>query len=186
MKTVIFDLETFNLSADTGIILCCSYKTYGSAEPPTTIRADSFPQWKRERSNSRPICKAVIEALYDYDIFVAHNGMRFDRGMLISFAIRYDLRLFLRFAKFIDPVQQSRRFLRLSRNNLSSLAAFLRIEEEKTPIDWDMWRKAAYDGSRDAMNYIVHHCEQDVVVLDHVHDKMRKLVRDINEKGSYF
>lgn len=186
MRTCIFDLETFSLSADTGIILCCSYKEYLSKEPPKTIRADQFREWKNNRSNSRPICEQILEELRDFDIFVAHNGIRFDRRMLISFAVKHDLPLFLRVAKFIDPVETSRRYLKLTRNSLGSVAQFLGIPQKKTEIDWEHWRKAAYEGSSEALDYIVDHCVADIQVLDAVHHRLRKLVKDINDKGSCF
>lgn len=186
MKTCIFDLETFSLSADTGIILCCAYKEYGDKGPVKVIRADSFPEWKKERSNSRPICEKILDELHDFDIFIAHNGQRFDKPMLISFALKHDLRLFMRFAKFIDPVETARRYLRLTRNSLASVASFLGVKQKKTSIEWEHWRKAAYDGSRDSMDYIVEHCEADILVLEAVHQKMRKIVRDVNDRGSSF
>ena len=55
MRTAIFDLETFTLTADTGILLCASIKEYGRAGPIKTIRADEFPGWKRNRANSRAV-----------------------------------------------------------------------------------------------------------------------------------
>jgi len=183
MKTCIFDLETFTLHADTGILLCASFKEY-DRNKVTTIRADSYPNWRKSRSDVKPVCRAIIEALEGFDIFVAHNGLWFDRAMLVSWALKYNLPLFLRFAKFIDPVHLCRQKMRLSRNSLSSVLQFLGIEQEKTPIKWDHWKQAAYDGSRSSMDYIVEHCETDVWALEAAYCKMRKLVREINDRGS--
>lgn len=185
MRTVIFDLETFTLEADTALLLCCSYKEYHHGRVQT-VRADAFPNWDGRRSNMRPVVAAVLKALSDFDIFVAHNGLWFDRKMLVSWGLRYDLPLYMRFSKFIDPLQLARRQLRLSRNNLGAVLDFMGIDESKTPIKWDHWKRAAYDRDRRSMNYIVEHCEQDVLVLETAYHRMRKLVRDINEKGSWF
>ena len=186
MRTCIFDLETFTLQADTGILLCACLKEYRSDKPPVMIRADEFPNWKRNRSNCGPVCKAILKEMADYDIFVAHNGVWFDRAMLVSLALRYNLPLFLRFSKFIDPLQLARKHLRLSRNSLAYVLDFLDIEQDKTAIKWDEWKRAAYDGSSQSMDYICEHCLVDVQVLERAYDRMRKLVRDVRDNGSAF
>ena len=184
MKTAVFDLETFTLHADTGILLCAVVHHYDSTEVPVILRADEFRGWAKRRSNNKPICQALIRELRDYDIFIAHNGVRFDRAMLTSWALKYNLPLFLRFAKFIDPVMLCRKHLRLSRNSLAAVLDFLDVDEEKTEIKWEHWRRATYDGCKNSMDYIVEHCVADVMALEAAHKKMRKLVKDINERGS--
>ena len=200
MKVAIFDLETFSLHADTGILLCAVIKEYGTDKPPVILRADQFPNWKNGRSNARPMAEAVIRALdgtldksgdcvegsEGYDIFVAHNGTYFDRSMLISYALKYKLPVFLRFAKFIDPCQLSRRHLKLARNSLDKLIRWLDVEDEKTPILWEHWQKAAFDGNSKSLDYIVEHCVADVKALEGVYRKMKRLVKTVDEKGSSY
>jgi len=186
MKTAIFDLETFSLSADTGILLCAAIKEYGHNKPPTVIRADQFKEWKNERSNVRPMVTAVLEALEDFDIYVAHNGQFFDKVMLTSWALKFGKRVDLRFAKFIDPVLLARRHMKLTRNSLSSLLAFLDIPETKTSIQWHHWMRAAFDGNTHSLDYIVDHCVVDVKLLEKAYDRTKKLVKGIDEKGSSY
>lgn len=186
MKTAIFDLETFSLNADTGILLCAVIKEYGHEKPARIIRADSFPEWRKDRSNVRPIVESVLEALKGFDIFVAHNGQNFDKAMLTSWALKFDLPVALRFAKFIDPVLLCRRHLRLSRNSLASLLQFLDIDETKTPIKWESWMKAALNGDKKHLDYIVEHCVVDVAALEKAYEKTKRLVKGIDEKGSSF
>lgn len=186
MRTAIFDLETFSLSADTGILLCAAIKEYRSKEPATVIRADDFPNWETKRSNVKPIVVKVLEALEDFDIYVAHNGQYFDKVMLTSWALKFGRRVDLRFAKFIDPVLLARRHMKLTRNSLSSLLAFLDIEETKTSIRWHHWMRAAFDGNRRSMDYIVEHCVVDVDLLEKAYDKTKRLVKGIDERGSSY
>lgn len=187
MKTCLFDLETYGLNAPTGLVLCGVGKEFLHGDP-WVVRADELPGWKDDRSygNCRATCKAILDELHDYDIFIAHNGYKFDRALLISFGIRFKLPLFMRFSKFYDPVLAARKHMRLVRNDLASLADFLGVKMKKTPIHWDDWRSAAFDGDRAAMDNIVEHCVADVLVLEKVHEKMRKLAKDINERGSAF
>lgn len=194
MRTCIFDLETFSLHADTGLLLCAVIKEYQSPEQRSEVgqvkskvfRADQYKTWKSNRTDCRPIVKDVIEALADYDIFVAHNGTFFDRSMLVSWALKYNLPVALRFAKFIDPCQLSRRHLKLARNSLDKLIHWLDVPQEKTDILWEEWMRASIEGSKKSMDYIVEHCVADVVALEMVYDKMRRLVKGIDEKGSSF
>lgn len=186
MRTAIFDLETSSLYADTGILLCAVIKEYGPRGETTVIRADQFPQWKNRRSDTRPIVMAVMDALEPFDMFVAHNGQFFDKAMLTSWAIRYGMRPFLRFSKFIDPVMLARKHMRLSRRSLGNVLQFLDIPEEKTSILWKHWMQASLEGNSKSLNYIVEHCVVDVKALERAYDKMRKLVKGIDEKGSAF
>jgi len=186
MKTCIFDLETFSLSANTGILLCCAYKTYGSKEQPLVIRADEFPNWKKRRSDPSAIVAEVIKQLSDYDIYVAHNGQRFDKPMLVSWALKYHQPVALRFAKFIDPVLLARRHMRLARNSLQELIRFLDIPEDKTHVEFRHWLQAAMDGDSKSLDYIVHHCVQDVKSLEMVYERVKSLTKVIDEKGSSF
>ena len=78
MKTAIFDLETSGLYANFGIILCCCVKEYGH-RGITTIRADQFPNWTKDRTNQLLITTRIVNELRQYDILVAHNGQHFDK-----------------------------------------------------------------------------------------------------------
>jgi len=186
MRTAIFDLETFSLSADTGILLCAAIREYRSKQPPTVIRADSYPEWKSDRTNVKPMVLAVVDALKEYDIFVAHNGQYFDKPMLISWCVKFHCSTKLRFAKFIDPVLLARRHMKLTRNSLSALLAFLDIPEKKTSIEWKHWMQAAFNGDRKSMDYIVEHCVVDVNLLEKAYERTKKLVNNIDNRGSSF
>lgn len=185
MKTVIFDLETSSLYADTGILLCAVLKEYGSKEKPIVIRADQFPAWEKCRSDCSEIALETLRRLEDYDIYVAHNGQFFDKTMLTSWALRFGRRdMSLRFAKFIDPVMLARRHMRLSRRSLGNLLQFLQIPEKKTDILWSHWMRATLDGNRKSLDYIVEHCVADVIALEKAYDKVKRLVKGIDERGS--
>ncbi len=194
MRVAIFDLETSGLNAESSILLCCSFKTYEpdnvgtkrNKHKVTTIRADAFPEWKNDRLNQKSFIKAVSEALSDYDILVAHNGQWFDKPYFNSLCLKYELPPMMRYKKLIDPVQLSRRHLRLSRNSLHSLIDFLKIPEHKTPIHFDRWLQAAILGDKRCMDEICLHCHYDIITLEMVYHKVRCLVKNVDEKGSSF
>jgi len=193
MNTAIFDIETTNLYADTGILLCAVVKKFDSRDKPIVIRADSFPLWKKGRryENNEAVVKATMEALSgpdenQFDLFVAHNGQFFDKTMLTSWALQFRQRPWLRFAKFVDPVMLARRHMRLSRRSLHNLCQFLDIPEKKTDILWKHWMRTMLDGDSASLDYIVEHCIADVTVLEKAYLRVKPLTKEINEKGSSF
>lgn len=186
MRVAIFDLETSGLYANTSILLCAVIKEYRSKDKPIIVRADSFDSWKSDRTNNRPCVEAVINALLDFDIYVAHNGQYFDKTILTSWALQFGLRVDLRFSKFIDPVLLARRHMRISRNSLGYLLQFLEIPEKKTDILWSHWMKATLNGDSKSLDYIVTHCVADVVALEKAYDRVKRLVKGIDEKGSSY
>jgi uncharacterized protein YprB with RNaseH-like and TPR domain len=183
LKTGIFDLETSSLFANTGIILCAQIKTYGHKEIKT-IRADSFPNWKTKKSDNKAVVMAIMAALDDYDILVAHNGQYFDKAWLNSACLKYGLKPSLRWNKFVDPVLSARRHLRMARNSLVSLIDYFDLEESKTNLRFQNWLQASLDGDRKSMDVIVHHCKLDVITLEKVYDIMRPIIFKIDERGS--
>jgi hypothetical protein len=69
----VFDLETTNLSADFGVILCGVVKP--SVGRVKIFRADRLsPTWPRRRSDDSRVVGAIVAELSNYDIWVAHNG----------------------------------------------------------------------------------------------------------------
>lgn len=183
MKIGIFDLETSGFYADGSILLCSSSKVYDK-RGVVTVRADNFPSWKTGKSNEKEMITAVCKELDQYDILVAHNGQWFDKGFLNAKCLQYGLPAILRFKKLIDPVQISRRHLRLGRNTLAALIDYLEIPVKKTPIELREWIKASHNGDTKSMDTIVRHCEHDVITLDKVYDKLRGLIDKIDTRGS--
>lgn len=185
MKIGIFDLETSGFYADSSILLCCSVKTYG-ANGVTTVRADKFDTWKGNKSNERLVIQAVWDLLEPFDIVIAHNGEWFDKTYFNAKCLQYEMKPILRFKKSIDPVQLSRKHLKLGRNTLAALIDYLKIPVKKTPIELDRWIRASHDGNKNDMNFIVTHCEYDVKTLEMVYDRLRKLIDKVDTKGSSY
>lgn len=185
MKIGIFDLETSSLYANSGIVLCASVKEYGRPGVKT-VRADRYKSWKSGKSDNKDVIVDIMKLLMEYDILVAHNGQYFDKTFLNSMCLKYGLMPELRGVKFIDPVMIARRHLRMARNSLAALIDYFDIQETKTPIRFVYWIEASHDGNKKAMEYIVKHCEKDVVSLEAVYDKVRKLVKQIDDGGSAF
>jgi len=175
-----FDLETSSLSADFGVVLCGVVKPWqGKAR---VYRIDELAG--DVPSDDHLVVAALIEALSQYDILVAHNGVRFDRPYLNTRALKWGLPLLNPFGKIIDPVQHARRYLRMGGNSLANVAKTI-TKHQKSSVDGNVWVRAAMDRDKEAMDTVVKHCIKDVVVLEAVTERLRPFIKKIDERGSY-
>lgn len=176
-----FDLETTSLNADFGVLLCAVVKpSHGKAK---VFRADKLnPRWDKCRSDDSLIIRAVCDELGKYDVWIAHNGARFDVPFLRTRLAKHGMPS-LPEKKLLDPVMLARNKLKLSYNGLERIADFLGCNH-KTPVDGDLWLRAALDGDRKAMNYIVAHCVKDVVMLEGIVDAVKEYSKTFNSWGS--
>lgn len=179
MRAASFDLETTNLNANFGVILCACIKPFD--KPVITLRGDHYPTWKKQRSKDIQLCKDIWKELEKYDILIAHNGVNFDVPFLRTRLMKAGVRMPQ--PKVVDPVRLARRYLRLGYNSLEQVAAHLGFYG-KTSVAGDYWMQASLDGSKKAMNYIVEHCVADVELLEKVANRVNYLVPKIGSFGS--
>ncbi len=178
-----FDLETSNLSADFGIVLCAVIKPAG--EDCITLRGDVLnKKWKTKRSDDSAVIKATVEELLKYDIWVAHNGARFDVPWLRTRLLKHGGEP-LATRKLVDPVFLARNKLKMSYNSLSKIADHLGVNS-KTEVSPEMWLRASLDGDKEAMDYIVSHCVEDTITLEKVVGKLKAYSTAYNSWGSGF
>lgn len=176
-----FDLETTNLSADFGVVLCGVVKP-GHGKP-IVFRADKLnPKWDTARDDDSAVVKAIVAELSKHDIWVAHNGAKFDVPFLRTRLLRWGLEQ-LPNAKLIDPVWLARNKLRMSFNSLGQVANLLSCNT-KTEVRPDQWLRASLGGCRKAMDYIVKHCVADVLVLEQVVGALKGYSTTFNTYGS--
>jgi len=157
-----FDIETSNLQADFSILLTACIKPYG--QEPFVFRADNYPEWQTDRANDYQITKAIAEELRKHAIIVTHYGLYFDVPFLRAKMVKHSLEpLPQMFA--IDTWSIARKNYKVTSRRLKNLVDFFDIGE-KEPVEGELWMKAAYNGSKEAMDRIVQHNIRDVEVLE--------------------
>jgi uncharacterized protein YprB with RNaseH-like and TPR domain len=151
---------------------------------PKIFRGDKLNSgWSAGRSDDRALVEAIAQELDQYDIWIAHNGNKFDIPFLRTRLLRWELPT-LANKKLIDPVLLARNKLRMSYNSLEQIANHLGCNT-KTEVRPEVWLAASLDGSTKAMDYIVKHCVQDVLVLEQIVTKLKHLITgNINNFGS--
>lgn len=177
------DIETSHLDADFGVILVAVIKPAG--KKPVVFRLDQLSKnWDSKRSDDRPVLSALVRELSKYDIVVAHNGTRFDIPFIRARMLKWRMGTLKNF-KLVDPCSLSRNKLKLSGNSLNKVTAFAGFNS-KSEVHGDLWVAAALDGDRRAMNYIVKHCVQDVIMLESWVELVKDYISVLNGWGSCY
>lgn len=146
-----------------GRILCCSFVELEG--DPWTFRQDQTGLRNREDiTDDAKLVVAIRDELERYDLMVAHNGRLFDVPMLNARLAKAGERplkthFFLDTRWYLNSAS-----MRLGSAKLENAQKYFGLGYQKTAISWDQWQRAAAL-DRDAMNEVVEHCEQDVLVL---------------------
>jgi len=181
----VFDLETFGLWPNWGVVLCASILVHQGGEPQWyEFQLRDYPAWKEgRRSDDRALVTDIIARLETCDILYAHNGERFDVRWLRTTALRYELPFPER--KLVDPAQVSWKKYRLGSNSLESMSDYLRIPHIKTHLNPDVWVKAALDADEPSWAEMIDHCHKDVLLLNEVAARVSRDVGMVDYRGSW-
>lgn len=159
---VCFDLETSNLDADFSVLLSACIKPFG--KETIVFRADNYPTWEKGRDNDYQIVKDIATELRKHAIVVGHYSQRFDIPFLRFKMTKHGLEpLPPMFG--VDTWRIAKNNFKMSSRRLDSLASAFDLGL-KHPVEGRLWMKASYSGSREAMDEIVAHNIQDVIILE--------------------
>lgn len=169
MKVTLFDTESTDLAASWGRILCCSFHDLGEGDNVTTFRGDVKPHRRPVRVDDSKLCIAIRDRLETADMIVGWNSILHDVPLLNArLAVAGERPLNPR--KHLDLMFYAGGVsLKVGGRRLDTVAKFFKVPNQKTPLDGDMWQRAAVGDKTNsgvpAMDYIVEHCEADVLVL---------------------
>lgn len=184
LQIAVFDLETFALDRGWGVLLIANILVFGDGEPKEyRYRIDQFPTYKRDRSDDSEICAAVFAILEDCHIWWAHNGKWFDVPWLNSIAMKYGMPPVER--KLRDPVQILRSKMRIGANSLEAAADFLGLEQSKMHVPAEVWRQAAFNGSKEHFDILEARCASDTALLAEVARRVEPWGGTVNYSGFY-
>lgn len=179
MKIVAFDLETTNLTAIMGRVLCGSFLNIvdGVKTKPRTLRLDQLA--KKDRMDDRKLVCAIRDELENAHMIVGWNSKMFDVPFLNARLVFHGERIY-KPQMHLDLMYYSKgTSARIGSSKLLNSQKFFRLKEAKTDISWENWNRAAL-GERPAMDDVVLHCEKDVVVLAEVYWRLLPFVANIH------
>jgi uncharacterized protein YprB with RNaseH-like and TPR domain len=177
-RTVCFDIESTDLKVPFGSTLCCSFISLEDKKV-VTFRIDD-PKYKGEvPEDDSKLVKAIKEYLEGSFCWIGWYSKMFDIPFLnarltlhgippIEKRMHLDLLYYARppFAKFYS-------------SKLDAVAKTLDLPVQKTELDPQTW-VAARRLDKKAMDYVVKHCEHDVLVLREVFKTLSPFVKNIH------
>ena len=173
-KILFFDIETTNLKADFGTVLCIGYKWLGKPKvhlPSIT----QYENWDKDRTDDSGLVADFAEVYRQADMVVSYFGKGFDCKFLNAKLLEYGHDI-LPNTPHVDLFFTVKANMALSRKSLQNVSYYLGLSNEKTPVEGKIWRRAA-TGHGPSVRYIVEHCRADVLVLEEAYLKLRPLVR---------
>lgn len=163
LKACVFDLESadFLTGGWNSYLICCSILPL-DAEQPFTLKL-----FFNENRNDRRLLKEVVAALSEYDILIGHNIAAHDLNWLYSRIMHLGLPQ-PKSQLYYDTYQVAKALaIKTESKGLGPLGAYFGVPGVKTQVFRTNW---AYIASPDeeefqeAMDAIVFHCEQDVLI----------------------
>ena len=172
-RILFWDIEATNLRADFGYILCIGYK-FAHWKKPKIIKLCNSPTYKKDRTDDSYVLEQFAKAYATANLSVTWYGNRFDLPYVNARNLAHDLPR-LPPVPQVDLWRTSRYELAISNNRLDTASRFLKLKDEKTRVDGQIWVRAM-SGYKDALKYIYDHCYADVLVLEGAYGKLRSLV----------
>lgn len=143
-------------------IICISYKFSGEDEVHN-LRWDSV-------QDDKTLLQLFIDVLNQSDLIVAHNGDKFDLPWIKTRALYHGIEMRPKY-KSIDTLKIARYKHRFPSNRLDDLGDYLGVGR-KIQTDRQLWVDVVCNGDLNALDKMVEYCDQDVLLLEDVYDKL--------------
>jgi DNA polymerase elongation subunit (family B) len=180
-KILIWDIETTNLKADFGKLLCYKAQWYGddkiiggTIRHTKAFKAGRF--WE-----DKELVLELHKLLTQADCLVHHFGDRFDLKFFKTRLI--ELGLYFPNVKTVDTWKVAKKHLLLQSNRMGNIAEFLG-GEQKSSVPKKVWIQANM-GHAPSIRLLENYCEQDVRTLAGIYKKLLPYTRTINHNLFY-
>ena len=179
MKRLFFDIETspcvgwfwrpgynLRLSYDNIIehakVICVSYKWQGDDKVHTL-------DWGKEKCDAK-LVKDFVKVMEKADEIIGHNGDRFDIPWIRTRALHHGIDNLPRW-RTLDTLKKSRANLKLPTNKLNDIGRYFGLGE-KVSNPPGLWQNVCF-GDASMLPDMITYCEQDVVLLEKVWNKIK-------------
>jgi len=154
-KFAMFDIESTQLDADFGRLICACVKPLGL--PPKIFST---------RKGDVKIATRIRDELQKYDYIVTYYGTGFDMPFLTT-RLLVQGQDTLGLMRQVDMYYTSRHYLKLASNRQAQVVKSLMRKVNRTDVVGSIWL-AATEGDKEAVQYVVDHCVADVYDLEEV------------------
>jgi len=173
-----FDIEATDLKGNFGRLLCVSgADMFGNVK---TFRADDVAWAGRKRRDDVKLAAAVRDWMETFDMWCGWNSKKYDVPFIDTRLLIGEERPLRKDIMHVDPMYKAGQFsLTLHSRRLDAVAKTFRLDAQKTALDPDIWMDAA-DGDHSAMDYVVEHCEADVLTLRAAFHVLKPLIKNLH------
>lgn len=169
----IVDIETTELKADIGIILCADIKEVGGGHI-TFINK----KMQIDRRNDKEVCEALKTELERFNILVTFYGLGFDMKFINSRLMYHGLEP-VKPLLHIDLYRLGKRYFNTTRRSLKVVCQQLGITG-KTPLDIQTWKEAAINNDQSSLKEIVQHNLADTEMTEKLFYRLAPLIKSIS------
>lgn len=173
MKIAYFDIETSDLNAEFGRLICASVLSLPE-DRMITLRQDDYLRRKKAKNmaDDRQLAVDLRDILEDHHITLGWYSKGFDLPFLNTRLVAHGERR-LNSALHLDGVWYMKgwRGLKPASAKLKQAAIFFGLDDRKPEVEPQTWI-AARSGDRDAMDIACERCEADVSITRSVTERL--------------
>lgn len=171
------DIETTGLGADFGFVLAACIKPSDSNKI-ITLRIDDYKNYRKNLCDDHQLVLDIAKEIDNFDVICHYNGDNFDLPFLDTRLAIHGERKRVSLVHSIDLLPIVKKKMRLNSNRLDAVACALGLAEEKTRLLPQVWQQASHGSTKD-LDYIVEHCEKDVLVLEEAFKRLKVFIDSI-------
>lgn len=142
-------------------IICISWKWQGE---------DKVYSVKWNKGDDKKLLQDFIKEFNKAHVVVGHNVKGYDTKFLMGRAIYHGLEIDTNF-KQEDTLLMAKNIFRLNSNRLDYVAKYLNVGG-KIHTSYDLWKDIVLKNCSKSMNTMVNYCENDVLILEKVYNKL--------------
>ena len=180
-KICILDIETSALDAQYGYMISACVKTVNENNlqgETWSVRIDD--KCNPDKLSDEWVVKQLIKKMDEHDLVITWYGSRFDIPFINTRAMYHKLKV---------PRKEFRRDLcfvargigKLKNNRLATWGKFLFGKSGKTFLDYSIWLSAMRN-ERKAIDYIVYHCQKDVLETEKIYKRFIPLLGKLRRR----
>lgn len=183
LRIGVLDIESTDLNAEDGRILCACIKTVlpgnlGGETFVTQVSPKDFTV--KDGWNDKRVVKELVKAMDSYDLILTWYGSQFDIPFINTRAtfhrIKVPTKNFRRDLCFV-----ARGSFKLKNNRLATWGGFLFGKSGKTKLKWALWLRAMR-GCMESVKYIVDHCEKDVLETERIYKRFLPVLGKLKKR----
>lgn len=157
-------------------IICLSYK-WGHKKKVYTLKWDA-------NQDDKQLIVDFVKEIEEADQLIGHNGDNFDIKWLRTRAIYHGV-YFPESIETLDTLKKARKGFKFNSNKLDYIGKFLNVGKKQDTGGFDLWVKVM-NGDKEALNKMISYCENDVVLLQKVYEKLEKYIEHNTHLGVYY